>query len=78
MVECFFTVGYCFDFGQEKWSGILVCFILIQQIKGKEGEKPIFIPSGIESSLEIRGFCGHTDLEFQMKEFQTMFKFISG
>ena len=31
-------------------SGIFVCFILIQQIKGKEGrEKTIFIPSGIES-----------------------------
>ena len=41
-------------------SGIFVCFILIQQIKGKEGrEKTIFIPSGIESQPWNWGFCGH-------------------
>ena len=52
--KCFLSdsLSFCIDFElEEKWSGIFVCFILIQQIKGKsKGEKPIFIPSGILES----------------------------
>ena len=48
------------------WVGIFVCFILIQQIKGKEGrEKTIFIPSGIESQPWNWGFCGQKSWVFK-------------